>query len=114
METSNMRNMVVLKKLPSNLVEEAIIILKSGAKVKKVEKIDKGTRKTEEKDKRENDYILKEAEMLVTNYISKIEESGKQKMEKSIKVSKNYKRLKCYAYLSSILMLAQAIVLIIK
>ena len=29
METSNMKNMVVLKNLPSNLVEEAIVILKS-------------------------------------------------------------------------------------
>ena len=38
METSNMKNMVVLKNLPSNLVEEAIIILKSSKKVKKLEK----------------------------------------------------------------------------
>lgn len=41
METSNMKNMVVLKNLPSNLVEEAIVILKSSKKVKKLEKIEK-------------------------------------------------------------------------
>ena len=41
METSNMKNMVVLKNLPSNLVEEAIIILKSNKKVKKLQKIEK-------------------------------------------------------------------------
>ena len=28
METSNMKNMVVLKNLPSNMIEEAIIIFK--------------------------------------------------------------------------------------
>ena len=38
METSNMKNIVVLKNLPSNLVEEAIVILKSSKKVKKLEK----------------------------------------------------------------------------
>ena len=44
METSNMKNMVVLKNLPSNLVEEAIVILKSSKKVKKLEKIDKNNK----------------------------------------------------------------------
>ena len=41
METSNMKNMVILKNLPSNLVEEAIVILKSNKKVKKLEKIER-------------------------------------------------------------------------
>lgn len=38
METSNMKNMVVLKNLPSNLVEEAIVILKSTKKAKNQKK----------------------------------------------------------------------------
>ena len=46
MENSNMKNMVVLKNLPSNLVEEAFIILKSSKKAKKLEKIEK-RKKTE-------------------------------------------------------------------
>ena len=63
METSNMKNMVVLKNLPSNLVEEAIIILKSNKKVKKLEKIDKKNKLNKEPPaKKEKDYILKEAE----------------------------------------------------
>ena len=41
MEASKMKNMVVLKNLPSNLVEEAIVILKSNKHVKKLEKIEK-------------------------------------------------------------------------
>lgn len=46
METSNMKNMVVLKNLPSNLVEEAIVILKSSKKVRKLEKIEKKKKTT--------------------------------------------------------------------
>ena len=52
METSNMKNMVVLKNLPSNLVEEAIIILKSNKKVKKLQK----TRKSRKLKKRKRLY----------------------------------------------------------
>ena len=39
MEKSNMKNMLVLKNLPSNIVDEAIIILKENKKIKKFEKI---------------------------------------------------------------------------
>ena len=35
MEDSKLKNMVVLKNLPSNIVDEAIIVLKSNKKVKK-------------------------------------------------------------------------------
>ena len=48
MEESKLKNMVVLKNLPSNLIEEAIVILKSNKKVKKLEKIDKEKRSEEE------------------------------------------------------------------
>ena len=62
METSNMKNMVVLKNLPSNLVEEAIVILKSSKKAKKLEKIQKNHNVPKGQDKkREKDYVLKEA-----------------------------------------------------
>ena len=40
METSNLKNMVVLKNLPSNIVDEAIIVLKTNKKAKKLQKID--------------------------------------------------------------------------
>lgn len=44
----DMRNIVVLKDLPSNLVEEAIIVLKQNQKIKKPEYVEnKG--KTEQK-----------------------------------------------------------------
>lgn len=115
METSNLKNMVVLKNLPSNLVEEAIVILKSSKKVKKLEKIDKNSKLNQtEPVKKEKDYILKEAEMLVSGYISKLENNHDQKQDKTVKNHKKYIRLKRYAYLSSMVILIQAVLLILK
>lgn len=115
MEASNMKNMVVLKNLPSNLVEEAIVILKSSKKVKKLEKIDKNNKfAQEEVIKKEKDYVLKEAEMLVSSYISKLENKQEQKQFITIKNSRKYVRLKRYAFLSSFIILIQAILLMIK
>ena len=115
METSRMKNMVVLKNLPSNLVEEAIVILKSSKKVKKLEKIENNKKiNQEEPIRKEKDYILKEAEMLVSNYISKLENKKEETTIKTIKTSKKYMRLKRYAYISSIVILIQAFFLIVK
>lgn len=115
METSNMKNMVVLKNLPSNLVEEAIIILKSSKKVKKLEKIEKKNNiEKPENSKKSKDYILKEAEMLVSSYISKLEDKQKQKQYKTIKDNKKYTKLKRYAYLASAIIVIQAVLLMIK
>ena len=41
MNQGGLKNMVVLKNLPSNIVEEAIIVLKTNKKIKQVEKIEK-------------------------------------------------------------------------
>ena len=41
MNQSDLKNMIVLKNLPSNIVEEAIIVLKANKKVKNLEKIEK-------------------------------------------------------------------------
>ena len=62
MESSNMKNMVVLKNLPSNMVEEAIIIFKETQKVR--QKVTSPNLQSKSRD-----YILKEAEMLVTDYV---------------------------------------------
>ncbi len=115
METSSMKNMVVLKNLPSNLVEEAIVILKSSKKVRKLEKIEKSNQFEKiDKTKREKDYVLKEAEMLVSSYISKLENNHEQKQYKTIKNSKKYIRLKRYAFLSSLIIVLQTMLLILK
>ena len=74
MEASKLKNMVVIKNLPSNIVDEAIIVLKTSKKIKKLQKIEQNrTTSVNENTKKDKDYILKEAEMIVSDYISKIE-----------------------------------------
>ncbi len=109
MESSDMKNMVVLKNLPSNMVEEAIIIFKENQRVGAAEFIEKG-RKTNsvEIQTKSKECILKEAEMLVTDYINKIED--KKRVEKSDKSIIKYKRLKYYSMISTILFVISLII----
>ena len=41
MESEKMKNMIILKDLQSNIVEEAFVVLKNNVKIHKKEKIDK-------------------------------------------------------------------------
>ena len=101
MEKSQMKNIVVLKNLPSNLIEEAIVILKSNKTAKKLEYIDK---KENIKDKvnanNSNNYIVREAESVISNYINTMEKS--EKNENGIKVNRRYKKLKIYSIIVTI------------
>ena len=83
MNTENMKNMLVLKDLPSNIVDEAIVILKPNVKLKSLD-VSQNNNIKNKKTKTENPkkYIINEAEMLISNYISKIEN------DKNIKVNK--------------------------
>ena len=66
MEKSQMKNIVVLKSLPSNLIEEAIVILKSNKTVKKLEYIEKNeNKKNKENENNPNNYIIREAESVI-------------------------------------------------
>ncbi len=117
MEESKLKNMIVLKNLPSNLIEEAIVILKSNKKVKKLEKIDKEKRSEEEQIKtneNKKEFVVKEAEMIISSYITKIEENKQKTQKNKIEQTKKVRRLKNYAYISSIIMLLQTLLLIVK
>ena len=112
MSQGNLKNMVVLKNLPSNIVEEAIVILKTNKKVKKLEKIEKSKIVEETAcKKREKDYILKEAEMLVSNYISSLEGKKQERKMNNKKMEQKYKRVKKYAYVASLIILIETIML---
>ena len=71
MNTGKMKNMVVLRDIPSNIVEEAIVILKPNIKVKDFNMAQ--NKKQETSKKQQKDYIINEAQMIVSNYISNIE-----------------------------------------
>ena len=112
METSNLKNMVVLKNLPSNIVDEAIIVLKANKKTKKLQKIENKKTLENQENKKDKEYILKEAEMIVNNYISKIENKENDKIIISKDADGKYKKLKKYAIATTLLCIIQAIVII--
>ena len=102
MQANKLKNIVILKNLPSNIVEEAIVILKSNKYAKKFQMIEKNNNKElEEKESNGKEYIIKEAEALLSSYISKIENT--KFIEKPNKVLKErYKRLKQYSIIMTI------------
>lgn len=115
MNQSGLKNMVVLRNLPSNLIEEAIIVLKSNKNIRQIEKIDKNKVKEEPKEKvKERDYIQKEAEMLISNYIKRLEDRKKEKNENRKQANKKYLKLKKYSIIVTVLLVIEVILLIIK
>ena len=104
MSNTNLRNIVVLNNLPSNLIEEAIIVLKSKKDVKKSELIDKNSSIVCKKNKEKNDYIIKEAENIVFNYIAKIEKNQNVK-KRDINIEIKYKKIKVYSIIISFLLI---------
>ena len=129
MESSDMKNMVVIKNLPSNMVEEArrvhdlspvasaalgrLLTITSimGYETKTDrELIERGCNiNSSETQTKSRDYILKEAEMLVTDYIKKIENNKKRpNVNKDILLK--YKLLKLYSVLSSVMIIVCLII----
>ena len=103
MQKNNVKNIVVLKNLPSNIVEEAIVILKSNKYAKKLQMIEKNNNKELEQNESDGkQYIIKEAEALLSTYISKIE--NKKYIEKPNRLlSEKYQKLKKYSIIVTIL-----------
>ena len=101
MEKGQMKNIVVLKNLPSNLVDEAIVILKPNKMARRLEYIDKKeTKEKSTKQQNEKDYIIKEVENVISNYINTINE--KENLHKKSIINKRYKTLKIYSIVATI------------
>ena len=107
MNKQNMKNMIVLKDLPSNLIDEAIVILKPNVKLKE---LDLKNNKNKYKDNSKN-YIVNEAQMVISNYLSNIEKDRKNEFIINKKIKKKYKILKI---ISILFCLAFIISLVIK
>jgi hypothetical protein len=84
MQNNKVKNTIVLRGMASNVVEEAIVILKPNVKLKKMEHTKNFREKSNIKD-----YILKEAEQVIEEYINKINQDDlikqKGKLESKIK-----------------------------
>ena len=101
---NNLKNIVVLKNVPSNLIDEAIIVVKSKKTAKKLEHVEKNSAICFKKTSNNNDYIIKEAENIVSNYINKIEKNKKfKKFDNNIEVK--YRKIKAYSIFISVLLL---------
>ena len=105
-----MKNIVIIKNLPSNLIEEAIVVIKDKSNVKSIDELIKKEEKQENKNivhgyMNEDDfnkikriqmenrkYVVKEAEMVVSDYLDKIDENKKHK--EKMKMKKTYQKMK--------------------
>ena len=113
MQEESLKNMVILKNLPSNLVEEAIIVLKSSKNVKKLIKVEEHKKEKKLPQRKiEKDYIVKEAEMLVSEYLARIENHNKQLKSRQLS-NKKYNRLKKYSYFASLIIFLETIMLLL-
>ena len=101
MTNSNLKNIVVLKNLPSNLIEEAIVILKTNKSAKQLQFIEKSSNSSYEEQRQENEYVIKEAESVISNYISKMEKNKVIK-KNSNNIENKYNKIKIYSLAISI------------
>ena len=109
MNQSKMKNVIILKNLPSNLIDEAIMVVKDKKKVKDINYSDfikykeengiiqgdmriEDLKKIENIKKEDRKYVIKEAEVVVTNYIKRIEDNLSDR--KLDKLKKSYKKSK--------------------
>jgi hypothetical protein len=105
MNVDNMKNIVVLRDLPSNMVEEAIVILKPNIKIANVKKEEK---------KKENvkigakgistskNYIVNEAEEIVSQYICNLERPNQLEISNKKLIAK-YNRIKTLTILLALM-----------
>ena len=110
MNITNMKNIVVLKNLPSNIVEEAIVVLKENTKIKKYQYIDKNNDMVKN-NKNKKDYIVKEAEMVISNYISDMEKQKNNK--KNVEIFNKYNNLKKITIFLSLMLFFDLIIKLI-
>jgi hypothetical protein len=95
MNMSDMKNIVILKDLPSNLVDEAIVFLKQNQKIKKPEYVENAEKfKENSKEEKNGDFLANEAKMVIVDYILKIEKENSNTNSNKKKTDKKYKRIK--------------------
>ena len=107
---NNLKNMLILKDLPSNLIEEAYIVLNPNLKLQN------NAIKENNENKKDNkilskDYILEEAKYVLLNYISKLE-TKKEKVNIKL-LEKKYRKLKKITIATLISFLIYVIITII-
>lgn len=106
MNNLDMKNIIVLKDLPSNFIDEAIVILKDN-KTKKKTSVNKNF------EEGINNCIVDEAKEIISNYIENLEKT-KQEKSKQEKVLLKYKKLQIVTTLFGILLITSLLISFIK
>lgn len=109
MNASNMKDMILIKDLPSNIVKEAYIVLKPNIKLKnKIENLNKETKENYPV------FIVKEAENVINSYLSSLEDSKKLINLEVEKIKKKYKKLRKLCVVLGIFLFLNLFIQIIK
>lgn len=105
MNNLDMKNIIVLKDLPSNIIDEAIVILKDN-KIKKSEKIGNSNEYM-------NTSIINEAQNVIAEYIEKLERPKREKQNER-KLLLKYKKLQILTVLVTGMMAISFLINFIK
>ena len=103
MEDNKLKNIVVLKNLPSNIVDEAIVVLKHN-KVKLPEYSSNENVKNNKENSK--DYILNEAQMVLSDYFEKLEPQKKSSKKANVYLEKKCKRLQICMFVLAFIAIA--------
>jgi len=107
MELSKKKNIIVLKGMASNVVDEAIVVLKPNVKIKQSEYNSK--RKLNNEDKTKKMIVVKEAERTINTYVKKLQKESK--IIEDMKLRRKYKFLQiCNAGLIMTIVIATLII----
>lgn len=112
MDAKIMKKMIVLKNLQSNIIEEAYVVFKNNAKARKFEKVNNQKKEVITDDKKTNDYMVKEAEMIINDYICKMESKEFNFNNKILKSKNN--RLKILTISFALLSILNFVMFIFK
>ena len=104
------KNVIVLKELPSNIAQEAYVVLKPNIKLKqKVENLGDIAKE------KWPGYIIKEAENVINNCLSKVEKNNNSMRNNELeKIKKKYKQLKRFCIGLGIVFIFNLLINIIK
>ena len=97
----NMRNIIRIKDVPSNTIEEAIIILKENKKAKKREYSNK-FKNINERTEDDKKFVIKEAELIIADYL-------KETAPDNTSVKRKLRRLKCTSAILGLLLIVSII-----
>ena len=104
MENNKIKNTIVLRGMASNVVDEAIVILKPHVKIKKTQVLNNNIREKSAS----KELIIKEAEHIISEYINKI--SIKEIENEKLELEKKIKKLKLISFMFFIILVITVII----